>query len=164
MTHDTIELLYDRGSRTIRLPPGCVPTVVRKHSMPVLPDPGAAIAEVLARPMDAPPLAELALKCYRKVPGKGPLAPSLGNACVLALARGGLRTAIYSNSLVLVFGRIVGEAAAEYSEQLTVQQRSAKAVADARADVDELLAGLRGELRLAGEDPQIVPRRSRHHT
>ncbi|MCB2377749.1 DUF4132 domain-containing protein [Hymenobacter sp. BT635] len=35
-------------------------------------------------------LAELALKCYRKVPGKGPLAPSLGNACVLALARGGL--------------------------------------------------------------------------
>ncbi|TGE29613.1 DUF4132 domain-containing protein [Hymenobacter metallicola] len=35
-------------------------------------------------------LAELALRCYRKVPGKGPLAPSLGNACVLALAQSGL--------------------------------------------------------------------------
>jgi succinate dehydrogenase / fumarate reductase flavoprotein subunit len=46
------------------------------------------------------------------------------------------------NSLIelLVFGRIVGEAAAEYSERLTAQQRSASAVAAARAEVDDLLA------------------------
>ena len=46
------------------------------------------------------------------------------------------------NSLIelLVFGRIVGEAAAEYSAQLKAQQRSASALAAARAEVDELLA------------------------
>jgi succinate dehydrogenase / fumarate reductase flavoprotein subunit len=46
------------------------------------------------------------------------------------------------NSLIelLVFGRIVGEAAAAYSAQLTAQQRSAAALAEARAEVDELLA------------------------
>ncbi|UOQ55388.1 DUF4132 domain-containing protein [Hymenobacter cellulosivorans] len=35
-------------------------------------------------------LEDLALKCYRKVPGQGQIASSLGNACVLALAQGGL--------------------------------------------------------------------------
>ncbi|TGE08119.1 hypothetical protein [Hymenobacter fodinae] len=35
-------------------------------------------------------IAELAVKCYRKIPGKGPVAPGLGNACVYALSRGGL--------------------------------------------------------------------------
>jgi succinate dehydrogenase / fumarate reductase, flavoprotein subunit len=46
------------------------------------------------------------------------------------------------NSLIelLVVGRIVGEAAAVYSEQLTAQQRSATAHAEARREVDELLA------------------------
>jgi succinate dehydrogenase / fumarate reductase flavoprotein subunit len=46
------------------------------------------------------------------------------------------------NSLIelLVFGRIVGEAAAAYSAQLTAQQRSASALAEARAEVDALLA------------------------
>ncbi len=46
------------------------------------------------------------------------------------------------NSLIelLVFGRIVGEAAAAYSAQLLAQQRSASALAEARAEVDELLA------------------------
>jgi succinate dehydrogenase / fumarate reductase flavoprotein subunit len=46
------------------------------------------------------------------------------------------------NSLIelLVFGRIVGEAAAAYSAQLEAQQRSATAVAEARAEIDELLA------------------------
>ena len=46
------------------------------------------------------------------------------------------------NSLIelLVFGRIVGEAAAAYSARLTAQQRSATALAEARAEVDELLA------------------------
>ena len=46
------------------------------------------------------------------------------------------------NSLIelLVFGRIVGEAAATYSARLGVQQRSATALARARDEVDELLA------------------------
>jgi succinate dehydrogenase / fumarate reductase flavoprotein subunit len=45
------------------------------------------------------------------------------------------------NSLIelLVFGRIVGDAAAVYSAQLKAQQRSASALAGARAEVDELL-------------------------
>jgi succinate dehydrogenase / fumarate reductase flavoprotein subunit len=46
------------------------------------------------------------------------------------------------NSLIelLVFGRIAGEAAAAYSARLTAQQRSARALTEARAEVDELLA------------------------
>ncbi|MGA5414423.1 L-aspartate oxidase [Streptomyces pseudogriseolus] len=46
------------------------------------------------------------------------------------------------NSLIelLVYGRITGRAAAAYSESLTAQPRSAAAVAEARAEVDGLLA------------------------
>ncbi|WP_418906755.1 L-aspartate oxidase [Glutamicibacter endophyticus] len=46
------------------------------------------------------------------------------------------------NSLIelLVFGRIVGQAAAAYSAGLNAQPRSATALARARADIDELLA------------------------
>lgn len=46
------------------------------------------------------------------------------------------------NSLIelLVFGRIVGEAAAEYSAALHIVRRSPGVIADARSDVDELLA------------------------
>ena len=46
------------------------------------------------------------------------------------------------NSLIelLVYGRIVGEAAAAYSAGLIAPQRSPKAVAEARAEVDGLLA------------------------
>ncbi|MDQ0760309.1 succinate dehydrogenase / fumarate reductase flavoprotein subunit [Streptomyces canus] len=46
------------------------------------------------------------------------------------------------NSLIelLVYGRITGQAAAAYSESLTAQPRSAAAVAQARGEVDELLA------------------------
>ena len=35
-------------------------------------------------------LTALAAKCYRKIPGKGPLAAGLGNACLLALSQNGL--------------------------------------------------------------------------
>lgn len=47
------------------------------------------------------------------------------------------------NSLaeLLVFGRIVGQAAAEYSRALPGQPRSAEAVAEARDEIDTLLAG-----------------------
>jgi succinate dehydrogenase / fumarate reductase flavoprotein subunit len=46
------------------------------------------------------------------------------------------------NSLIelLVFGRIVGQAAAAYSAALPAQVRSASAVAEARGEIDELLA------------------------
>ncbi|MEU1262139.1 FAD-dependent oxidoreductase [Streptomyces cellulosae] len=46
------------------------------------------------------------------------------------------------NSLIelLVYGRVTGQAAAAYSESLTAQPRSAAAVAEARAEVDGLLA------------------------
>ncbi|GLY53031.1 FAD-dependent oxidoreductase [Lentzea sp. NBRC 102530] len=46
------------------------------------------------------------------------------------------------NSLIelLVYGRIVGEAAAEYSSSLTAQRRSRAATAEARSEVDGLLA------------------------
>ncbi len=46
------------------------------------------------------------------------------------------------NSLIelLVFGRIAGKAAAKYSAELTSQQRSAAAEADARDEIDGLLA------------------------
>jgi succinate dehydrogenase / fumarate reductase flavoprotein subunit len=46
------------------------------------------------------------------------------------------------NSLIelLVFGRITGRAAAAYSQSLTAQPRSASAVAEARAEIDDLLA------------------------
>lgn len=46
------------------------------------------------------------------------------------------------NSLIelLVYGRIVGEAAARYSNELSAQQRSVGAVEDARSEVDALLA------------------------
>lgn len=46
------------------------------------------------------------------------------------------------NSLIelLVYGRIAGEAAAAYSRELTAQRRSAGAVAEASAEVDDLLA------------------------
>ncbi|MFF2460923.1 FAD-dependent oxidoreductase [Streptomyces mirabilis] len=45
------------------------------------------------------------------------------------------------NSLIelLVFGRITGRAAAAYSQSLTAQPRSASAVAEARAEIDDLL-------------------------
>jgi len=35
-------------------------------------------------------LARLAVKCYQKIPGRGPLAAGLGNACLLTLAQNGL--------------------------------------------------------------------------
>ncbi|WP_167046114.1 FAD-binding protein [Salinibacterium sp. ZJ454] len=46
------------------------------------------------------------------------------------------------NSLIelLVFGRIVGQAAAAYSAALPAQKRSAEAVAEARGEIDALLA------------------------
>jgi nickel-dependent lactate racemase len=56
----TIELLYGRGTLPVSPPAGCVPTVIAKRAMPVLPDPAGAVARALAAPLGVPPLAELA--------------------------------------------------------------------------------------------------------
>ncbi|MDX6751122.1 nickel-dependent lactate racemase [Geminicoccaceae bacterium 1502E] len=60
MSEQTIELLYGKGTVRLTPPPGSRPTVIRKHVMPVLPDPAGAVREALARPVATPPLAELA--------------------------------------------------------------------------------------------------------
>ncbi|MDN6410355.1 MAG: FAD-binding protein [Yaniella sp.] len=63
---------------------------------------------------------------------------------VIGEASSGLHGAnrLGGNSLIelLVFGRIVGQAAAHYSVNLPAQTRSAKAIARARGEVDRLLA------------------------
>lgn len=56
----TIDLLYGRGTVSLAPPPGCVPTVVAKHAMPVLADPAAAVARALAEPVGVPALPALA--------------------------------------------------------------------------------------------------------
>ncbi len=56
----TIDLLYGRGTLPVSLPPGCVPTVIRKRAMPVLAEPLAAVEDALAKPVDSLPLGELA--------------------------------------------------------------------------------------------------------
>ncbi len=52
----TIHLLFGKGSLAIEPPAGCVPHVVEKRRMPVLPDPAAAIRGSLAEPIGMPPL------------------------------------------------------------------------------------------------------------
>ncbi len=56
----TIDLLYGRGTVSLAPPPGCVPTVVAKHAMPVRADPAAAVARALAEPVGVPALPALA--------------------------------------------------------------------------------------------------------
>jgi len=55
-----IPLLYGRGHVPVRPPAGCVPTVIEKRAMPVLPDASAAVAHALAAPLGVPPLREAA--------------------------------------------------------------------------------------------------------
>ncbi len=55
-----VKLNYGRGSLPVELSDQWDVTVIAKLPMPVLPDPAAAIAAALARPVGAAPLAELA--------------------------------------------------------------------------------------------------------
>ncbi len=57
---EPIELLYGRGTLEVTPPPGCVPTVVRKRTMPLLEDPAGAVARALDRPVGCAPFAEFA--------------------------------------------------------------------------------------------------------
>jgi hypothetical protein len=72
-------------------------TTYNYSSWDFLTEPNATVAKGLIwtlQPLaDAPLLAlltALAAKCFRKIPGKGPLAAGLGNACLLALSQNGL--------------------------------------------------------------------------
>ena len=56
----TIDLLYGRGTVSVAPPPGCVPTVIAKRPMPVLPDPAASVARALVEPVGVPALHTLA--------------------------------------------------------------------------------------------------------
>ena len=51
-----IPLLYGKGVLNVAPPAGCVPTVIRKRTMPVLSDPVAAITGALAAPVGEQPL------------------------------------------------------------------------------------------------------------
>jgi nickel-dependent lactate racemase len=55
-----IPLLYGRGHVPVRPPASCVPTVIEKRAMPVLPDASATVAQALAAPVGVPPLREAA--------------------------------------------------------------------------------------------------------
>src|SRR5919106_4931234 len=60
-----VDLNYGRGMLPVELADDLEVTVVRKPPMPVLPHPEAAIQQALAKPVDAPPLAELARQATR---------------------------------------------------------------------------------------------------
>jgi lactate racemase len=55
-----IELLYGRATIEASVPQGCRETVIRKQPRPSLPDPRRAMLDALARPMEAPALADYA--------------------------------------------------------------------------------------------------------
>jgi nickel-dependent lactate racemase len=56
---DTVEILYGTTGLTVRLPRGARATVVRKPTLPKLPDPHAAVRAALAAPVAAKPYADL---------------------------------------------------------------------------------------------------------
>jgi nickel-dependent lactate racemase len=60
MSTETIEISFGRGHMPLDLPSQARPTLIRKQPLPKLADPQAAIAGVLANPIGAAPLAELA--------------------------------------------------------------------------------------------------------
>jgi nickel-dependent lactate racemase len=60
MTESRIDLLFGKGHLPVTLPARVRPTIIRKGAMPKLPDPDAAIAGALARPIGSAPLAALA--------------------------------------------------------------------------------------------------------
>ena len=60
MAHDELSIAYGRGFIPLTLPSGAKATVIRKAVLPKLADQRAAVLEAFARPIGAPPLAELA--------------------------------------------------------------------------------------------------------
>ncbi|MDQ0304290.1 nickel-dependent lactate racemase [Ancylobacter polymorphus] len=60
MSDTGLELAFGRGALHLTLPPGAKPTVLRKATLPKLPDNAAAIRHALDNPIDSAPLAALA--------------------------------------------------------------------------------------------------------
>ena len=56
----SVDLLYGRGTLSVSIPEGCMPTVIRKRPMPIIQDPASQIAEALANPVGVPSLKQLA--------------------------------------------------------------------------------------------------------
>ncbi len=56
---ESVEILYGKQGLAVPLPRAARPTVIGKRPLPVLPDPHAAVRAALARPVDAPPYADL---------------------------------------------------------------------------------------------------------
>jgi nickel-dependent lactate racemase len=92
-----IPLLYGRHGLRLTLPPGAVPTLIEKPAMPLIEDPGRAVAAALDRPAGVPPLAELASRCSsacilirditRPVPNAAFLRPILERLLAAGIAR-----------------------------------------------------------------------------
>lgn len=55
-----IDLLYGRTGLTVHLPETVHAHVIRKHPMPLLPDPSGAVRHALENPLGCPPIGELA--------------------------------------------------------------------------------------------------------
>ena len=60
MSHQDLSIAYGRGFIPLTLPNGAKATVIRKAVLPKIADQRAAVMEAFARPIGAPPLAELA--------------------------------------------------------------------------------------------------------
>jgi nickel-dependent lactate racemase len=60
MVHDKIEIAYGRGALPLTLPAEAQPTVIRKATLPKLPDASGAVRHAFERPIDARPLRDLA--------------------------------------------------------------------------------------------------------
>jgi len=56
---DTVEILYGPAGLQVALPTGARATVIRKPTLPKLPDPHGAVRDALARPVAAAPYADL---------------------------------------------------------------------------------------------------------
>jgi lactate racemase len=143
----TIDLLYGRGTLPVSPPPGCVPTVIQKPPMPALPDPAAAVAQALAAPVDAAPLAELArgrrsacvLICdiTRPVPNRLFLGPLVRTLLDAGVPRAGITVLVATG----LHRPNEGPELAELVGDPWVLETVAVANHDARADEDHVLLG-----------------------
>ncbi len=58
--NNAVDIAYGRGHLKVSLREGVEPTIIRKTALPKLPNPQRAVAEALAKPINAAPLTELA--------------------------------------------------------------------------------------------------------
>ncbi|MBO0360010.1 DUF4132 domain-containing protein [Hymenobacter sp. BT186] len=111
-------------------------------------------------------VAELSAKCYRKIPGKGQLAPSLGNAGVWVLAQGGLpgvahlsrlHSAVKQPNTQSLIGRYLEKAALELG--MTPAELEDMAVPDfglVNGRVDYLFGDYQAVLTVAGSKVELL--------